>query len=89
MTARSTIPPLTDIVEAIARINDVMGDIDLDAFEADWQKQWLVERGIEIVSEASRHLTTEMKERHPEIPWKNVAADLASTHYINNLAPPC
>ena len=73
MTTRSAIPRLTDIVEAIERIRDVRGDIDLDAFEADWQKQWLVERGIEIVSEASRHLPIDMKERHPEIPWKNVA----------------
>ena len=63
MTTRSTIPRLTDIAEAIERIRNVMGNIDLDAFEADWQKQWLVERGIEIVSEASRHLPIEMKER--------------------------
>jgi uncharacterized protein with HEPN domain len=33
-----------------------------------------VERGIEIISEASRHLTDEMKARHPEIPWQKVAA---------------
>ena len=29
--------------------------------EADWQKRWLVERGLEIISEASRHLTEEVK----------------------------
>src|ERR1700730_13342047 len=45
----------------------------LDVFETDWQRQWLVERGIEIISEASRHLTDEMKARHPEIPWQKVA----------------
>lgn len=38
------------IVEAIERVNGVMGDIPLDAFEADWQKQWLVERGVEIIT---------------------------------------
>ena len=32
-----------------------------------------VERGVEIVSEASRHLTDELKARHPEIPWQKVA----------------
>jgi uncharacterized protein with HEPN domain len=42
-------------------------------FETDWQRQWLVERGVEIISEASRHLTEDLKARHPEIPWQKVA----------------
>jgi uncharacterized protein with HEPN domain len=37
------------------------------------EKRWLVERGIEIISEASRHLSDEMKSRRPEIPWSKVA----------------
>jgi uncharacterized protein with HEPN domain len=45
----------------------------LDVFETDWQRQWLVERGVEIISEASRHLTEDPKARHPEIPWQKVA----------------
>lgn len=73
MTARSPIPWLGDIVEAIERIRGVLGDSSLEAFEADWQKQWLVERGVEIISEASRHLADELKARHPGIPWKKVA----------------
>jgi uncharacterized protein with HEPN domain len=42
MASRSLVPRLTDIVEAIERVRYVLGDLDLDAFEADWQKQWLV-----------------------------------------------
>ncbi len=42
-------------------------------FEADWQRKWLVERGVEIISEAGRHLPDELKARHPEIPWQKVA----------------
>jgi hypothetical protein len=45
----------------------------LDVFETDWQTQWLVERGVEIISEASRHLSDELKARHPRIPWGKVA----------------
>ncbi len=67
MAARSLILRLTDIIEAVERIRAVMGDIPLDVFEADWQRQWLVDRGVEIISEASRHLTDELKARHPEI----------------------
>jgi uncharacterized protein with HEPN domain len=61
------------MIESIERIRAVLKDISLEDFEADWQRQWLVERGVEIVSEASRHLTQEIKSRHPEIPWQKVA----------------
>jgi uncharacterized protein with HEPN domain len=73
VTARSLIPRLADIIEAIERIQAVVGAMSLDDFETDWQRQWLVERGVEIISEASRHLTDDLKTRHPEIPWQKVA----------------
>jgi hypothetical protein len=51
----SLVPRLTDIVEAIERIRPEITGVTIEAFEADWRKRWLVERGIEIISEASRH----------------------------------
>ncbi len=50
-----------------------MAGLTLDAFEADTRKRWLVERGLEIVSEASRHLSSALKSRHTNIPWSKVA----------------
>ncbi|MEO5357841.1 MAG: DUF86 domain-containing protein [Nitrospirae bacterium YQR-1] len=73
MTNPSPIPRLTDIVEAVELINSEMAGVTLPAFKSDRRKQWLVERGIEIISEASRHLPYELKDRHPEIPWPKVA----------------
>ncbi len=73
MPARSNIPRLTDIVEAIERIRGIMDDLTLEAFEADWQKKWLVERGVEIISEASRRLNDDLRTRHPDIPWPKIA----------------
>ena len=73
MPDRAPIPRLTDIVEAIARVRALVSTITLEAFEADWQKQWLVERGVEIISEASRHLPSALMARHQDIPWKKVA----------------
>jgi uncharacterized protein with HEPN domain len=64
---------LTDIVEAIEIIRTQMADVTLTAFEADKPKRWVVERGIEIISEASRRLSQELKNRHPDIPWSKVA----------------
>jgi len=73
VNARSLIPRLSDILEAIERLNGVLADVSLDAFENDWQRQWLVERGVAIISEASRHLPDDLKARNPQIPCQKVA----------------
>ena len=56
------------MIEAAGRVQAVLDDLTREAFEADWQRQSLVQRRIEIISEASRHLPPEMKARHPDIP---------------------
>jgi uncharacterized protein with HEPN domain len=74
MAERSPIPRLTDIVEAIELIRSEMVGVTLEAFEPDIRKRWLIERGVEIISEASRRLPDDLKARHPDIPWRKVAA---------------
>ena len=39
MAHRLKAPCLTDMVEAIERVRHVMGDLDLDGFEADWDQR--------------------------------------------------
>jgi uncharacterized protein with HEPN domain len=73
MAGRSPELPLQSIVDAIEHIQSKLEGVSLPAFEADWERRWLVERGIEIISEASRRLPDELKRRHPEIPWRKVA----------------
>jgi uncharacterized protein with HEPN domain len=73
MIERIISPRLADIVEAIERIQHVLDGVALETFEQDWEKRWLVERGIEIISEASRYLTEDIKTRQPQIPWSKVA----------------
>jgi uncharacterized protein with HEPN domain len=89
MSVPSANPHLNDIIEAIERVRQALGDMHLDAFEADWQKQWLVERGVEIISEASRRLPDELKAKHPEIPWPKVAGigNVLRHNYENVSAP--
>ena len=69
MAPPSSVPRLTDIIEAIELIRSEMAGVTLEALEPDRRKRWLVERGIEIISEANRRLSDELKARHPEIPW--------------------
>jgi uncharacterized protein with HEPN domain len=61
------------MIEAMEHIGTVTAGITLGEFEHDWQKRWLVERGVEIISEASRHLGADLKARNPDIPWPKVA----------------
>ena len=73
MVERIVSPRLADIIEAIERVRHVLNGVSLEAFEEDWEKRWLVERGIEVISEASRHLADDMKARRSEVPWSKVA----------------
>ena len=72
MADRSLVLRLTDIVEAVERVRSVVGKLSLEEFEASWEQQWLVERGVLIILEASRHLSAALKSRHPNIPWTKV-----------------
>jgi uncharacterized protein with HEPN domain len=73
MAGSSSLPRRTDIVEAIELVRSEMAGVALKAFEPDKRKRWLVERGIEIISEAVRRLPDALKARHPGIPWSKVA----------------
>jgi len=64
---------LIDMIEAIELIDEEMARVSLAAFAEDRRKRWLVERGLEIISEASRRLPDEIKLRHAAIPWAKVA----------------
>jgi uncharacterized protein with HEPN domain len=49
----------------------------------------LIERGVLIISEASRHLGDELKARHPQIPWSKVAGiGNVLRHSYENVAAP-
>jgi uncharacterized protein with HEPN domain len=48
--------------------------MDLGQFTRDRKTVYAVARALEIISEASRRLPEEMKERHPGIDWVAVAA---------------
>jgi len=61
-----------DILEAIERIEEVTRGKSLGEFEASWQLRWLVQRAIEIISEASRAIPDELANTRPEIPWRKV-----------------
>lgn len=61
------------MLEAIASIEDDTTGYDVEKFRTDRRTRQLVERNLEILSEASRRLPTELKEVEAQIPWRAIA----------------
>lgn len=64
---------LEDIRDALTEIERATIGKTFAEFEADWLLRHGVQRGIEIISEASRGIPDSLKATRPEIPWKTVA----------------
>src|SRR5947208_518728 len=47
--------------------------LDYEAFQNNQLVFYAVTRALEIISEASRRLPDDMKARHPDIPWNEMA----------------
>ena len=86
-TAARILSCKTDIIEAIERVHTVLGGMALEAFELDWQKQWLVERGVEIISEASRRLPDSIKPDTSQSPGRRWPASATCCDTIMSASP--
>ena len=64
---------LSDILFNIELANSFALGFDYERFLADMKTFYAITRCLEIISEASRRLSPEVKARHPDIPWRKVA----------------
>jgi uncharacterized protein with HEPN domain len=65
---RRDLDRLQDILEAIDRIQQ-QTKLDRESFDADALVQVWVIHHLEVVGEACRGLSDELRSRHPEVPW--------------------
>ena len=65
---------LNEMITAITGIEQTISGVGFVSFTSDWTKRHAVQRGIEIVSEASRNLPGEVLAQYPEIPWPKIKA---------------
>jgi len=73
MSSRADRDLLGDILEALRRAEAYSADQSYEQFLADTKTQDAVIRTLEIVGEATKRLSPDLRERYPEIPWKNMA----------------
>ncbi|GAB6039500.1 HepT-like ribonuclease domain-containing protein [Endothiovibrio diazotrophicus] len=64
---------VTDILNAARRIEEATAALDQERFNRDWLVHSAVIRQLEIIGEATKRLSSDYREAHPETPWKQMA----------------
>jgi uncharacterized protein with HEPN domain len=64
---------LKHILDAITDIEKFVEGITQEEFYKNKEKQYAVLRALEIVGEATRNLSKELKATYREIPWRDIA----------------
>lgn len=69
MATPSPLLRIHDMLESIRGIEKALAGKTIRDYERSWLPRSAVERGIEVISEASRHL----KAQHKDVRWKDIA----------------
>jgi len=84
MSKREDVEFLADAKEAVLRINAYTEDLSYEQFLEDKKTQDAVVRNLEIIGEAAKNVSDELKNKFPQIPWKDLApvGDKLIHHYF-------
>jgi uncharacterized protein with HEPN domain len=64
---------LKDILDAISDIEVFIATINEAEFYKNKEKKYAVVRTLEIIGEAAKNLSKELRVKYKEIPWKDIA----------------
>ena len=64
---------LVDIIEHMNYAEEFIRDMTFDEFKSDKKTVLSVTKCIEVVGEATKHIPDQIRERYPEIPWRDMA----------------
>ncbi|MCK1513071.1 DUF86 domain-containing protein [Bradyrhizobium sp. 190] len=73
MPTRTSLLRIHDMLEAIRGIEKAIKGKSFRDYQRSWVLRSAVERGVEVISEASRHLEQKLKTPHKEVRWKDIA----------------
>ncbi|MCS6964323.1 MAG: DUF86 domain-containing protein [Thermoflexus sp.] len=84
MSKRTDRELLNDILEAIRRIRTYTSGMTFEAFLEDTRTQDAVARNLEIIGEATKRLSSKLREEYPSVPWRSMAGvrDRLIHHYF-------
>jgi len=64
---------LKHILDAISDVKRFVKDVTKEEFLANKEKQYAVLRALEIIGEATKNLSKEMRREHSEVQWSDIA----------------
>jgi len=73
MSKPSDIDFIEDILICLEKIKKYISGLSFDEFLKDYKTQDAVIRNIEIIGEASKKISSDLKDKYPNIPWKMIA----------------
>ena len=73
MSKRGNIEFLSDIKEAIKRIEGYIGKMNYEEFLQDKKTHDAVIRNLEIIGEAVKNVSSDLRSEHKEVDWKRFA----------------
>lgn len=63
---------LNHILDSIEKIQFVTKNLSYEEFDKDWIPQDVVIRNLEIIGEASIHVSDNLKLQHPQVAWNEI-----------------
>lgn len=75
---------INDILNSITEIEEFTKNMNFEAFFKDMKTRHAVVRSLEILGEATKNISQDLKDKNPKIPWKKMAGmrDILAHEYF-------
>lgn len=84
MSERGPLEFLSDIIEAMRRINTYIAEMNYSEFLMDLKTRDAVIRNLEVIGEAAKSIKDDFRQRFPDVPWREMSGvrDKLIHHYF-------
>ena len=64
---------LKEILESAKGVQEFMREKSFAEFDRDWASPLAISKCLEIIGEATKKLSLDLRDSHPEVPWRRMA----------------